>query len=188
MPVLYVDTSALVKRYVGEVGTLWVRRALARPVRQRIYTALLAHTEVLSALQRKVRDGGRSRRPRPSGWHGACSSTVPVGTAWWPSRRRACSRPMPSCRRIPCGRMTRCIWLAPSPSGTPSSRMGCRRPCLSPPMMPCWRRPGRKGSRSTIRCSTPKPCAKWAVSCRPVAGPVRHSRSGDVPHRTARSS
>ena len=57
MPALYVDTSALVKRYVGEVGTIWVRRALARPVRQGIYTALLAQTEVLSALQRKVREG-----------------------------------------------------------------------------------------------------------------------------------
>jgi predicted nucleic acid-binding protein len=54
---VYVDTSALVKRYVGEVGTRWVRLALARPVRQRIYTALLAHTEVLSALQRKIREG-----------------------------------------------------------------------------------------------------------------------------------
>jgi predicted nucleic acid-binding protein len=42
MPALYVDTSALVKRYVGEVGTIWVRRTLARPVRQGIYTALLA--------------------------------------------------------------------------------------------------------------------------------------------------
>lgn len=57
MPALYVDTSALVKRYVGEVGTHWVRRALARPVRQGIYTALLAQPEVLSALQRKVREG-----------------------------------------------------------------------------------------------------------------------------------
>ena len=57
MPAVYVDTSALVKRYVGEVGTIWVRRLLARPVRQAIYTALLAQTEVLSALQRKVRDG-----------------------------------------------------------------------------------------------------------------------------------
>ena len=44
MPALYVDTSALVTRYVGEVGTLWVRRALARPVRQPLYTSLLAHT------------------------------------------------------------------------------------------------------------------------------------------------
>jgi predicted nucleic acid-binding protein len=54
MPTLYVDTSALVKRYVREVGTIWTRRMLARPVHQRIYTALLAQTEVLSALQRKV--------------------------------------------------------------------------------------------------------------------------------------
>lgn len=57
MPAVYMDTSALVKRYVGEVGTLWVRRALAHPVRHGIYTALLAQTEVLSALQRKVREG-----------------------------------------------------------------------------------------------------------------------------------
>jgi predicted nucleic acid-binding protein len=57
MPALYVDTSALVKRYVGEVGTRWVRRALAHPVQHGIYTALLAQTEVLSALQRKVREG-----------------------------------------------------------------------------------------------------------------------------------
>jgi predicted nucleic acid-binding protein len=56
MPALYVDTSALVKRYVSEVGTIWVRHALARPVRQRIYTAVLAQPEVLSALQRKVRE------------------------------------------------------------------------------------------------------------------------------------
>jgi predicted nucleic acid-binding protein len=34
-----------------------VRRALARPVRQGIYTALLAQPEVLSAFQRKVREG-----------------------------------------------------------------------------------------------------------------------------------
>jgi predicted nucleic acid-binding protein len=57
MPAFYVDTSALVKRYVGEVGTLWMRRVLAHPVRHGIYTAVLAQTEVLSALQRKVREG-----------------------------------------------------------------------------------------------------------------------------------
>jgi hypothetical protein len=56
MPALYYDTSALVKRYVGEVGTIWVRRLLARPVRQGIYTAVLAQPETLSALQRKVRE------------------------------------------------------------------------------------------------------------------------------------
>lgn len=52
----YFDSSALVKRYVNEVGSAWVRRALAHPTQESIYTALLTHAEVLSALQRKVRE------------------------------------------------------------------------------------------------------------------------------------
>ncbi len=56
MPALYVDSSALVKRYVGEASTIWVRRLLAHPVRQGIDTAVLAPHEVLSALQRQVRE------------------------------------------------------------------------------------------------------------------------------------
>jgi len=52
----YFDSSALVKRYVNEVGSAWVRRALAHPTEESIYTALLTHAEVLSALQRKVRE------------------------------------------------------------------------------------------------------------------------------------
>jgi hypothetical protein len=96
MPALYVDTSALVKRYVGEVGTLWVRRALARPVRQPLYTSVLAHTEVLSALQRKVRDGDArgGRRPAPGP---ACAAplcaTVPSGG------NHACARAPGQCAR-----------------------------------------------------------------------------------------
>ena len=38
----------------GRAGYAWRSRA---QYRQRIYTALLAHTEVLSALQRKIREG-----------------------------------------------------------------------------------------------------------------------------------
>lgn len=52
----YFDSSALVKRYVNEVGSGWVRRALAHPTQESLYTALLTHAEVLSALQRKVRE------------------------------------------------------------------------------------------------------------------------------------
>ena len=52
----YFDSSALVKRYVNEVGSAWVRRAVAHPMEESIYTALLTHAEVLSALQRKVRE------------------------------------------------------------------------------------------------------------------------------------
>ena len=53
----YVDTSALVKRYVAEVGSAWVRRLLAHPAQYVIYTAALSQVEVISALQRRVREG-----------------------------------------------------------------------------------------------------------------------------------
>jgi len=57
MAITYVDTSALVKRYVAEVGSAWVRRMMARPVHQVLYTAALTEVEVRSALQRLVREG-----------------------------------------------------------------------------------------------------------------------------------
>jgi predicted nucleic acid-binding protein len=57
----YVDTSALVKRYVAEVGSAWVRRLLAHPAQYVIYTAALAQAEVISALQRRVRAGRLER-------------------------------------------------------------------------------------------------------------------------------
>jgi predicted nucleic acid-binding protein len=53
----YVDTSALVKRYVVEVGSAWVRRLLAHPAQYVIYTSALSQVEVISALQRRVREG-----------------------------------------------------------------------------------------------------------------------------------
>jgi predicted nucleic acid-binding protein len=53
----YVDTSALVKRYVAEVGSAWVRRLLAHPAQYMIYTSALSDVEVISALQRRVREG-----------------------------------------------------------------------------------------------------------------------------------
>jgi uncharacterized protein len=57
MAAMYFDASALVKRYVAEVGSAWVRRVVARPVQQVIYTAALTQVEVCSALQRLVREG-----------------------------------------------------------------------------------------------------------------------------------
>jgi predicted nucleic acid-binding protein len=57
MATTYIDTSALVKRYVAEAGSAWVRRMVARPVHQVIYTAALTEVEVRSALHRLVREG-----------------------------------------------------------------------------------------------------------------------------------
>lgn len=56
MATLYIDTSALVKRYVAEVGSAWVRQMVAHPRQQVIYTAMLTEVEVRSALQRLVRE------------------------------------------------------------------------------------------------------------------------------------
>ncbi len=57
MATTYIDTSALVKRYVAEVGSAWIRRMVARPVQDVIYTAVLTEVEVRSALQRLIREG-----------------------------------------------------------------------------------------------------------------------------------
>jgi uncharacterized protein len=56
MPAMSFDTSALAKRYVSELGSLWVRITLAQSSRNVVYTSALAQPEVLSALQRKVRE------------------------------------------------------------------------------------------------------------------------------------
>jgi predicted nucleic acid-binding protein len=53
---MYFDTSALVKRYVSEVGSHWVRITLAQSSPNVVYASALAQPEVLSALQRKVRE------------------------------------------------------------------------------------------------------------------------------------
>lgn len=53
----YVDTRALVKRSIAEVGSTWVRQLLAHPAQSVISTVALAQAEVISALQRRVREG-----------------------------------------------------------------------------------------------------------------------------------
>jgi hypothetical protein len=57
MATTYAESNALVKRYVAEVGSAWVRRTMARPVHEVLYTAALTEVEVWSALQRLVREG-----------------------------------------------------------------------------------------------------------------------------------
>jgi predicted nucleic acid-binding protein len=57
MSAYYFDTSALVKRYVAEVGSTWVRSTIARHSGHVSYASVLAQPEAISALQRKVREG-----------------------------------------------------------------------------------------------------------------------------------
>ena len=54
----FVDSSALVKRYIQEVGTLWVRGMTRRNKATYLYIAHITAVEVTSAVAR--RRGGRS--------------------------------------------------------------------------------------------------------------------------------
>ena len=60
MPLFYVDTSALVKRYHIELGSDQVDRLFADPAAS-LVTANLAITELTSALDRKYQDGALTR-------------------------------------------------------------------------------------------------------------------------------
>jgi uncharacterized protein len=57
MPSYDFDTSALAKRYVVEVGSSWVQAVVAQQSGQMIYTSVLTQPEIVSALQRRVREG-----------------------------------------------------------------------------------------------------------------------------------
>ncbi|MFE1743873.1 type II toxin-antitoxin system VapC family toxin [Coleofasciculus sp. H7-2] len=57
MTAYFLDTSALVKRYVAEIGSAWVQ-ALADPrTGNELHISQIAWVEVLSALARRQREG-----------------------------------------------------------------------------------------------------------------------------------
>jgi len=51
----FLDSSALVKRYVTETGTAWVTGLLNPAARHRLYVARITGAEVVAALTRKER-------------------------------------------------------------------------------------------------------------------------------------
>jgi predicted nucleic acid-binding protein len=54
MPLTYLDSSALVKRYIPEAGSAWIRRLCdAEPVA----ISLISVPEIASALARRTREG-----------------------------------------------------------------------------------------------------------------------------------
>jgi predicted nucleic acid-binding protein len=57
MPSYDFDTGALAKRYVMEVGSSWVQAVVAQQSDQMIYTSVLTQPDIVSALQRRVREG-----------------------------------------------------------------------------------------------------------------------------------
>jgi hypothetical protein len=59
------------------LGSAWVRRLLAHPAQYVIYTAALSQVEVISTLQRRVREGSLADL-RPSGSPAASPSTLRI--------------------------------------------------------------------------------------------------------------
>jgi uncharacterized protein len=55
--VYFVDSSALVKRYVAEVGTAWIQHLTDPDSRNRLVIARVAQIEVAGALARREREG-----------------------------------------------------------------------------------------------------------------------------------
>jgi uncharacterized protein len=55
MSVYYFDSSALVKRYCYEIGSLWVRHLVAPEQGNGIFTAHITGIEVVAAIARKAR-------------------------------------------------------------------------------------------------------------------------------------
>ena len=54
--VYFLDSSALVKRYIAEAGTAWIQQISAPQARHQLIIARIAWVEVLGALARRQRE------------------------------------------------------------------------------------------------------------------------------------
>ena len=57
----YLDTSALVKRYVDETGSNWLRTLTAPDQNALLFISRMTIVEVISAFARRLRDGSLTR-------------------------------------------------------------------------------------------------------------------------------
>lgn len=60
MPANYFDSSALVKRYVAEIGTAWINGIMDPAARNLLHVARVTGVEVVSAIARRARSGSFS--------------------------------------------------------------------------------------------------------------------------------
>ena len=58
----YLDTSALVKRYVDEAGSDWLRALTAPDQNALLFISCMTIVEVISAFARRLRDGSLTRQ------------------------------------------------------------------------------------------------------------------------------
>jgi hypothetical protein len=57
VPAYFFDSSAIVKRYVNETGTAWVRRLTRKGRPEPIYLARITAVELTSAVARRRKGG-----------------------------------------------------------------------------------------------------------------------------------
>jgi uncharacterized protein len=57
MGIYFLDSSALVKRYVSEAGSLWVIQLLDPALKHNIFIAVIASVEMIAAISRRARSG-----------------------------------------------------------------------------------------------------------------------------------
>jgi uncharacterized protein len=55
--ILFVETSALAKRYIGETGSVWMRSLLDPLTGAAVYTARVTAVELIAAITRRERGG-----------------------------------------------------------------------------------------------------------------------------------
>jgi predicted nucleic acid-binding protein len=60
MSVVYLDTSALLKHYVAETGSLWIDALLTHPDTTAVLSCRLAVVEATCAFARRLREGALS--------------------------------------------------------------------------------------------------------------------------------
>jgi hypothetical protein len=58
MPVYFVDSSGIAKRYIREIGSAWVSRILRPDRGAEVYVVRITAVEVVSAIARRVKSGG----------------------------------------------------------------------------------------------------------------------------------
>ena len=113
MPFYQCDSSGLVKRYVDEVGSGWVR-AIVDPSTANISSiADITRAEVTSALARRTREGVitlNERNELVDTLRAHCSTQYRLVPT---QPRRSLTLPLNLSNDIRCGLTTQCSWLPP---------------------------------------------------------------------------
>lgn len=60
MPVYFIDSSALVKRYISETGSAWVVGLFEPTLNNEVFVAAITSVEIVAAITRRTRGGSIS--------------------------------------------------------------------------------------------------------------------------------